>query len=103
MRPHLAGATAQPDGVQSIEVECLYQDDHLAALLKPAGVSVQGDASAAELRRAANLMLPPPSSRPDALSHPKHVHRLVPEAGAEPTAMRRDVPASRPSGGIFTL
>ena len=77
VRQHLAGAVPNPAGVPALEVECLYQDDHLAALLKPAGVSVQGDESAADLRRAANLMLPPPTSRPDALSHPKNVHRLV--------------------------
>ncbi|KAL3900052.1 MAG: hypothetical protein SGPRY_012529 [Prymnesium sp.] len=57
-------------------LKCPYRDDWLAAVLKPAGVAVQGDTSATELRRAINGMLPPPNEQPDPLSHPQTVHRL---------------------------
>lgn len=59
-----------------LDVACMHADDWLAIVLKPAGVSVQGDAGSVELRHAVNWALPPPSSRPDPLPHPRFVHRI---------------------------
>ena len=62
--------------VASLTLEWAYIDAYLAVCVKPRGFSVQGDASAAQLRQAVALALPPPAERPDPLPAPRHAHRI---------------------------
>ena len=77
-RPHLAAlhdVASSSAAAAAPWLHVVHEDEWLAVIVKPIGIAVQGDASAAALRRAANRRFPPPH-RPDALTHPHHVHRL---------------------------
>ena len=63
-----------------LRLQLLYEDDWMAAVLKPPGVSVNGEGDKA-LQQAVTAMLPPPASRPDALPRPQYAHRLDRETG----------------------
>lgn len=66
--------------VLEMKLEVVYEDDHLAVVVKPAGIAVSGNQWLTVARALPyNLR---PSSQPDALAAPQPVHRLdVPTAG----------------------
>mgnify|MGYP006134220279 CR=1 FL=1 len=68
---HAPLASAAPQ----LRLQLLYEDDWMAAVLKPPGISVCGDGDKA-LQQAVGALLPPPASRPDALPRPQYAHRL---------------------------
>lgn len=72
-RPHRARAAGVPP---QLELEWVFEDEWMAACVKPHGVAVQGDPSARLLKQAMGWALPPPAHRPDALSCPRHAHRI---------------------------
>lgn len=71
-KAHSARTGAPP----SLELKWAYVDEHLAVCVKPQGVAVQGDPTAATLRYAVAYALPPSNGRPDALASPQHCHRI---------------------------
>lgn len=72
-REHLARTRGVPPALQ---LEWAHVDSWLAACVKPSGIAVQGDESAAQLRHAVAWALPPPPEQPDALPRPRHAHRI---------------------------
>jgi 23S rRNA-/tRNA-specific pseudouridylate synthase len=59
----------------TLQLEWVHIDEQLAVCVKPTGVAVQGDESAAELRRAVAWDLPP-ASPSDAFTVARHAHRI---------------------------
>jgi 23S rRNA-/tRNA-specific pseudouridylate synthase len=78
---HLSQGNKAETDKPVLEVAFAHADDWFAAVIKPHGVAVMGDRNqpartSAQLRMAIASALPPPASRPDALSTPKFVHRI---------------------------
>ncbi len=68
------GAPRPPPPVFRIPVEVVWEDEHLAVVVKPPGIPVSGNRH----RTLEHALLPrlQPSSEPDALPWPRPVHRL---------------------------
>lgn len=74
-KQHLA-RTCKRQSKPALEMEWPHVDEWLAVCVKPEGISVQGDDTAHVFRQAVAWTLPPPSSRPGALSVARHAHRI---------------------------
>ncbi len=60
--------------VYTLDLEVVYQDPHLAVVLKPPGLPVTGNAHRTALHALPHNL--EPSGEPDALVFPRHCHRL---------------------------
>ena len=58
------------------KVAVVYEDDHLAVIIKPAGVAVHGTGAYSLVDRYAEFLIATPLTD-DALEKPVHAHRLV--------------------------
>lgn len=64
----------KPRGVKKIRVQ--YEDDHLAVIVKPAGVAVHGTGAYSLVDRYAEFLAPTTCPPEIALPKPVHAHRL---------------------------
>lgn len=74
VEPRLKRRDGKPRGVKKIKV--LYEDEHLAVIVKPAGVAVHGTGAYSLVDRYAEFLAPTSCPPEETLPKPVHAHRL---------------------------
>jgi len=89
--PTPSGFRTVPEHVLDVQLALLYEDDHIAVVVKPRGMPVQGRGLGRETVKTALMNLLSPSKAIGILNRPHHVHRIDAPTGGLLVAAKTNV------------